>query len=417
MNPFLVVVACGLSFCLPTADGAAVANASDFVVQAELVEALQGGPLIVKVTLLYQGDEARKVDQSAIRSNLGLEVPEGWDFVPRARGVSGPIRVVRTIAKGDRWTQTVFLHHQYANIASGKATLKVRWTLIAADGKPLIAPAAATLNIDIPAATKERVRDLCKRLEAKLDGDRGEEVVREVIDYIRYTKHAGLAPVAWRLIESPAGVYSIDDFLKMVYDATEKKGAVNRRLVKLARDPDYPQMGELFWYWRRQRVDVSAEEMAPLLQSKNLWTKALTYASFGDRCGKEWTEQFLHDFREAHAPIPVALFKRLVAGLDDNDYAAREKAMRELRQYGARGKVQYLEAIERAPAPEAKRRMELLLGDIPQDVPPIARTTFWLVRNAEDVPGRTLLHMLAEGQTDSWATREAKARLAEEGKE
>jgi hypothetical protein len=240
-------------------------------------------------------------------------------------------------------------------------------------------------------------------------------VTREVIDYVRYTKHAGLAPVAWRLVESPSGFDSMDDLLRLLYGATEQKGVVNRRLVKLACDPDYPELGDVFRYWRYEAVAFSAEELAPLLRSENLWTKALTYATFGDRCGEEWKARLLHDFREAHEQLPAELFGRLVKGLDDDDFAAREKATGELRRYGERAKVQLREALQRAPSAEAKRRMELLLDEIPEEPPLIVQIAVGLLRNPKTPAARTLFRLLAEGRTDSWATNEAKAILAERG--
>jgi hypothetical protein len=422
MNSFLLSLGCGLCFCLPPCgDEAKTGKESDFVLHAELREALEGGPLVIEATLLYQGAQERKVDQPSSGSNIGLDVPAGWEYVVNVRGVPhGPRRVVWTIRPGERRTTLLFLHHNYPNAPSGKATLQVRWVLNEADNQPLVSPAPATLTIDIPRATDERVRALCQRLEDKLARNTGtqdeqKKVIREVINYLLYTKHAGLAPVAWRLIETGSGGYPIDDFLQRVYDAAEQKGAVNRRLVKLASDPDYHRLGDIFWYWRREEVAVSPEEMAPLLRSENLWTKALTYATFGDRCGKEWIERLLRDFREAHEPVPAELFGRLVAGLDDEDFAAREKATGELRRYGERAKVQLREALQHAPSAEAKRRMELLLDAIPEEPPPIVPITVGLLRNPKNPPARALFRLLTEGRTDSWATNEAKAILAERG--
>src|SRR5262249_26901014 len=154
-------------------------------------------------------------------------------------------------------------------------------------------------------------------------------------NYLEHTNHPGLSPVLWRLIESFPGEGAIDPFLPKLY-ATEDTGLANRRLIKLACDPNYPEVYAIFGYWRGEKFTLSAEEMALLLKSENVWIRALTCVTFPDQCGKEWTERLLRDLRESQQPMPDKLFARLLPNLDDDDFAVRQQATEELQRHGER---------------------------------------------------------------------------------
>lgn len=224
-------------------------------------------------------------------------------FRPVVRGISGQRHGHRSLAPGEQWSEIHYIHHNWKNVPSGKAALEVVWPVFepGREGKEVARP-TAKLDINIPVATQARVHALCQRLEERLGNGNSTEnerqvVIHEVIDYVQYTTHAELAPIVWRLIESFPNQSPVHDFIPMVYAAGNDKGIVNRRLIKLACDLNYPDLDDIFWYWRRERVTLSTDEMTPLLQSENVWTRAMTGATFTDRCGKEWMEQLFRDLR------------------------------------------------------------------------------------------------------------------------
>ena len=108
--------------------------------------------------------------------------------------------------------------------------------------------------------------------------------------------------------------------------------------------------------------------------------------------------------------------RRLVRDLDDDSFAVRQRAERELRHLGrpARGVLE--EALRDRPTPEVRRRVERLLSALDRPGPDLAllrplRAVEVLERSA--TPGaRKLLEELASGEPDSDLTRAAKAALA-----
>lgn len=339
-------------------------------------------------------------------------------FRPVVRGISGQRHGHRSLAPGEQWSEIHYIHHNWKNVPSGKAALEVVWPVFepGREGKEVARP-TAKLDINIPVATQARVHALCQRLEERLGNGNSTEnerqvVIHEVIDYVQYTTHAELAPIVWRLIESFPNQSPVHDFIPMVYAAGNDKGIVNRRLIKLACDLNYPDLDDIFWYWRRERVTLSTDEMTPLLQSENVWTRAMTGATFTDRCGKEWMEQLFRDLRASQQPLPGEQFARLLSQLDDDDFATRERATRALQEHGEPVRVQLHKALQDKPSIEVKSRIQRVLDEIAKGPPPIARKTLWLLENVYAPQSHAMLKVLAEGPTDSWATKEAKAILA-----
>src|SRR5262249_21006365 len=148
-------------------------------------------------------------------------------------------------------------------------------------------------------------------------------------------------------------------------------GLANRRLIKLACDPNYPEVYAIFGYWRGEKFTLSAEEMALLLKSENVWIRALTCVTFPDQCGKEWTERLLRDLRESQQPMPDKLFARLLPNLDDDDFAVRQQATEELQRHGERVRTQLAKALQGQPSPEVKDRLKRVLEEIAKEPPRI----------------------------------------------
>jgi hypothetical protein len=106
---------------------------------------------------------------------------------------------------------------------------------------------------------------------------------------------------------------------------------------------------------------------------------------------------------------------RLIADLDDDAFAVREKAQAHLQALGAEAEPALREALKGKPSPEQTRRIERLLAEL--KAPPISGATLrgllvveYLERQATP-EARELLQPLAKGAAGAWVTEEAKATL------
>jgi RNA polymerase sigma factor (sigma-70 family) len=110
----------------------------------------------------------------------------------------------------------------------------------------------------------------------------------------------------------------------------------------------------------------------------------------------------------------AARMAKLLADLDGDSFAAREEAGRELERLEEMATAPLRKALAGQPGPEARRRMEALLGPLNTEVSPSVLRAVRAVAALEysDTPdARKLLETLARGAPESRLTREAKEAL------
>src|SRR5947208_3525767 len=104
---------------------------SDFRLRAEVLEVLEGGPVVLRVTLTYLGDtpvEIMDYRNWFHDTVIKIDATETWKKYPPRRSFLTHGQPGReTLRKHDRLTEVISLHHRYFTIPPGKADLTVRW--------------------------------------------------------------------------------------------------------------------------------------------------------------------------------------------------------------------------------------------------------------------------------------------------
>jgi WD40 repeat protein len=123
---------------------------------------------------------------------------------------------------------------------------------------------------------------------------------------------------------------------------------------------------------------------------------------------------FLRQRLQPATDADVKAVRRLLADLESDDFATREKAFEQLAKLGPVAEPVLRQALEQKPALEARRRMQLLLERI--EGQPATGESLRLLRALQvlentGAEGRRLLRELANGTEGAWLTREAKAAL------
>jgi RNA polymerase sigma factor (sigma-70 family) len=123
-------------------------------------------------------------------------------------------------------------------------------------------------------------------------------------------------------------------------------------------------------------------------------------------------------FRKHLRPVTAADVDRIrnaVAELDSDQFRVRDRALKELADFGHNAGPALRAALDRKPSAEARQRIEQLLAKIPG--PPSTGEPLRIWRaiaalEAKGTPGAThLLRELVEGADGAWLTHEAKAAL------
>ncbi len=115
--------------------------------------------------------------------------------------------------------------------------------------------------------------------------------------------------------------------------------------------------------------------------------------------------------------IEQSRIERMIADLDSDVFAVREKATKELRQLGELAEPAYRRELATRPAPEISRRLQELLEEVvqhhshpPQDILRQLRAVEVLERIGK-AEARTLLETLAAGAEGARQTLEARTAL------
>jgi dipeptidyl aminopeptidase/acylaminoacyl peptidase len=169
----------------------------------------------------------------------------------------------------------------------------------------------------------------------------------------------------------------------------------------------------------RVGLDVSERITLDAKAQERLWTDladadaARGYQAIRLLLRAEQTVGLLRErLHPAKATDPARL-KRLVAELDSDDFAVREKATRDLTSLGSTAESALRRALPGASA-EARRRIEEILGQID---PALSGNLLREIRAVEVLEqggtpeGRQLLQLLSRGAPEARLTREAKASL------
>ncbi len=324
------------------------------------------------------------------------------------------------LAPGENKSETLRVHHEYANIPSGKVAVVVKWSIYApcTDDRhpgPPVAQLSTPLEIDVAPATPERLAALRKRMEEQLhqpdlsDWDR-----RRLGEDILDTRHHALAPVAWQMIESPGPLDPTRKPIEFVAECPEDSKDLDARVAKLIAGPDWPAAWDALNFLTNRKADLSPAAWKTLTEADNVWTRALVYIFFPQRCDKGWKASLFQDLRTQTQPLSSSQFDRLLADLDDDDFDVREQASARLLRFGERVEAQLRHAQDGPLSPEAARRVRSLLDKL-RDVkqpPDCLRTLEWLASSDRPEAGE-ILEVLAQGAPDAWLTQQAKAKRAQ----
>jgi WD40 repeat protein len=120
-------------------------------------------------------------------------------------------------------------------------------------------------------------------------------------------------------------------------------------------------------------------------------------------------------FREYLKPFPTGQINmkrldRLLADLDNDQFAVREKASKEIEGFGLHALPALEKALERNPSTEARRRMEAVMERIgPERIRPLRAIE--VLEHIGTSEAEDLLKKLASGAPEARPTQEAKASL------
>jgi hypothetical protein len=139
------------------------------------------------------------------------------------------------------------------------------------------------------------------------------------------------------------------------------------------------------------------------------------YRAVGQLAGApERSVLFLNEHLRPVARVPHRRVSQLIAELDSEHYAVREKAQRELEKLQDQAEEELCQALTGGPTLEARRRIDRLLEQLDLLRNPERLRALRAIEALEQIgtpEARRVLQRLADGAPEAQQTREAKASL------
>jgi hypothetical protein len=429
----------------PRPGGSSPARDGDFTFKAEVIECLEGGPVVLRVTLTYNGQTPVVVRNSLKlwrEFAVGLSTPSGWRRFEGNRIIQGPGLVGPQIFDpGEAYSVTVYAHEWFARIPSGRASLKVSCPVqIEGKGEEEV---STDLDVEVLPATPERLTAVRQRMEAALDRRRRTRFEGDPARWIFGTRQRAFVPVALRIIGENA--YPLNQMLDFSYCLSDAPEEVHARMVALSCQPGWKGRMHLFDYWHTRCYDdpdaadeaqmrfakvsfdelyslthrptLPPQEFAKLLETQNPWTRILTYVTFPARSPREWKRTLLEDCRQLARPLPAKQLAPLLRELDDDAFEVRERASAALEDFGERVEAPLRQALQNPLSLEVKRRIHIALEQIAATPRPPARDVIeYLTYRSKSPEADAVLAALAEGDAAFSLTQAAKAAILQRQK-
>lgn len=390
-----------------------------FSLHGEVIEAVEGGPIIIKAILTYKGNEKIEVYQEYYH-NAEIRNAKNWRFHLKAyreellgTRTGGYV----TIAPSDQFTEHLVIHYN-CDVPAGKSNIELTWALYKVKDKngKIISDPSIQLVVNVLPATAENLASLRDRLIKRVRQSKQSGVSPErLADMVLFTKHRALLPAAWVMIETAPYEYPFGALFSHIYKQSNSDDKLHERAIQLIPRLSWKDWKSYpFLYWRMHKTTLPSKCLKRLMDDPDLWVRVLTYEAFGEKCDDGWTRTLLNELRHAAYPLPKMEFTNLLNELDDDRFDRREKATTKLIQLATRVEGQLEHCNQATLSPEAARRVRYILAAIAQRRPysPPSLVLDCLDRESPKTQTFAILRALSDGPVDSWLMQEARARLS-----
>ncbi len=156
------------------------------------------------------------------------------------------------------------------------------------------------------------------------------EAWREAHNWLLKTQRNELCPVAIAMLDIAPDGDALRFSLDYLRNCTGSADTINQLIVnELVKAPLLSS--KVFKYWKDSVISPpTSGQIRDLLNSPNIWMRMLASTAFPSCVAKTTKELITRDLVEAVAPHSSVEFLELIAQLDDDRFAIREKATRRL---------------------------------------------------------------------------------------
>lgn len=437
-------------------------TADPFEIEVRPVVAVEGGPVVLDLTLNYRGHIPLRLGNYAFRNPIDLTLPAAWQPMLRPRLMSF-ISVglsTGTLFPGNRIGHRVSIHRKYhCLIKPGRSVVQVSTCLGPRESQQQVVLNVEPWNPQTAARLKRQIVEAVRDIESRrLPSWEYQTAVDQVCDLVLDSTHPELASDAVHLLRLDMSPRTTRELCRFVLRAQSTAKNLNRALVEHVLSDRSLHVPEVFAGWsdaertwsrllgellnavvgpplfmddigevrcktpldrlaavwtiladRQHRL--SDADLKRLAETDNVAVKTFTYLTFRHRLGPEWVRRYEAELL-AHVNGPTEeRLQQLVRQLDADAFKVRAAATAEFLRLIDLGQTrQYLaKAASETTSAEVRNRIRQILSS-----PRPSRASALERELVAELSSRTAAHrrvreLIASGDPNSSLVKQVRA--------
>jgi hypothetical protein len=429
---------------------------SELRVSLEVVWALEEGPVVCRVHLHNVSRTPLKYATSMFekgafcRLEAEGKVKKVSDLPCIICGCVGPYE--EEIRPGQTVSKTFDLHKTYAALPPGKARVRFGWRVYRSaeianlrgdhsDLLKLLFKLEDSRELPILPATEANLRPVLSALEREFAGlaagEKGcedyiwvsHDPTADIVATVAACRHREFVPMLFREMDRLPGSMFRGHLVGTVYESFPSPDEGFQTLARYLCSAYPAAAADVFEYWtaedmahlykwefmptkRHPDTRLTPGQFARLLGIDNVWVRALLYGHYPEKCPDGWVKKLLLDLRRAGQP--PARFQELVGRLDDDRFAVREEATRELIE-NAGFYNWYLKDLETGnPSAEVRHRLRHIREEVGEpEFPRLWQRTIRSLASSSKAQAQKVLGVLLAQNPPGAITRAARQAVDE----
>ena len=394
-----------------------------YVIRAEVVEAIEGGPVVVHV-------EVRRVDNiqpseklhsvnferlvgNGITNSGYVSHPKSWGDRSFDGVLMGRMGGFAKLPEAGWQTDLFFQKYHLQSIPSGAESITISWPIF--KNRTRIGTAATVLRVNVLPATAENLLAVRNRIEKRWhDAGLSAEKQDAVIALLYRASRPELVETALSLVRSPDLSPEAKGRTLVFNSWRTAPNLTHTTFAQLAREFRSSVAVDAFEMWCDKPALLPDAEFRSLYQSNRLWLRILTYAVFDARCATEWVAKLRQEVPGLCNSAPAQKVATILKDLDDSRFIVRRRARDELFDLGETAETPVRAALKQPLSSEVRSSLQLYLDRMENGVAPfLGKRAIELLESEAPAKGKEMLELLAQGDPTNFVTREAKRALRE----
>lgn len=394
----MIVLICAFleSFCCSSPETDGRKDGDLFRVRAEVIIAIEDGPVILKITSTYLGVRPLVLDGRTDCHTAIRTVSSPGTFQVR-QGYRVGEQYLRRIQPGDEIVDIVHLRQNSdpGHFPAGSFQWEVVWWAYRAKDKGEKAVefngkesyftrelrerlARKLTSVEVPLkitviranenSTQENIRFLRSLLEKR---DKSSDDLEILYQHVNWNRRPAYQSIAFALLRMPEYNKLQKEIVTGILHSEATTSVKTDLMIKYLTTEDPTVVVPVFQFWFRasNRDELTKQDYGALASARSPWVRMCLYLFAADKCDSKWVEELLREVGSVYKPIPRQQIQQTLKDLDSDSFKTRQDATKKLIQFREAIIPALLEELTGNPSTEVRSRIDTVIKEIKRLAP------------------------------------------------